>query len=46
VQAARLRNNPDIDLDQVRGLMLRELEAIEREFALTAEATKEIRDAD
>jgi hypothetical protein len=33
VQAARLRGGPDGELDQIRTLLLRELDAVEKEFA-------------
>lgn len=40
VQAARLRNGPHADLDEIRALMLRELEAVETEYARDAPREK------
>lgn len=42
VQAARHRNGPHVDLEQIRAFMLRELDAIEREVTLPTSQAKEI----
>jgi len=40
VQAARLRGGPHVDLDEIRALMLRELDAMEKEYARDAPREK------
>lgn len=42
VQAARLRNGPDAGLDEIRSLMLRELDAVERDYVSAAGRPKGI----
>lgn len=41
VQAARLRGGPDADLNEIQTLMMRELEAVEREYAKDVELRRE-----
>lgn len=48
VQAARLRTSPDADLEQIRALLLREIDAVEREYSQqdrdAQEATRHVPD--
>ncbi len=41
VQAARLRQGPDADLEQIRSMLLREVDALEREYDQQATEEKE-----